>query len=289
MKSSKYLQIDYGLNVERKVAHSLHSKIAPHYHNAYEIHYFLEGNFSFFVRNQNYKIKKGDLLFIDTYEIHNPIYKPENTSEKILITYRPSFAESSPEFKVPDVFSILNDKYDGNRLISAPVSLQQQLQTILFNMLEIKNGASPYMATYLHLYLSLFLTHTADYLNRTNQPQGRAPAYNQKIKSIISFIDTGLGNALPLDKISAHFNLNKYYLCRFFKEQTGMSIVDYINRKRILAAEKLITLNEHPITDIAMMVGFNSLTHFERTFKRLSGMPPRNFRNNVLKQSNDQE
>lgn len=277
------------MSVERKYSHSLRSKIAPHYHNAYEIHYFLDGNFSFFVRNQNYKIKKGDILFIDTYEIHNPIYRPEYTSEKILITFRPSFTESSSEFKVPDVFSILNEKYDGARLISAPAPLQQQLQHILFNMLDIKNGASPYMTTYLHLYLSLFLTHTADYLNRTDQPYDHSPPHNQKIKSIISFIDNGLEHPLSLDAISAHFNINKYYLCRFFKEHTGMSIVDYINRKRILAAEKLITLNQHPITHIALMVGFNSLTHFERTFKRLSGIPPRKFRHNILQRSTDHE
>ena len=81
-----------------------------------------------------------------------------------------------------------------------------------------------------------------------------------------------------LDDIAGYLNMNKYYLCRFFKEYTGLTVIDYINRKRIIAAEKLITSNKHSITDIAIMVGFNSLTHFERTFKQFTGIAPSRYR-----------
>src|SRR5689334_21265683 len=100
MKLSEYSKIDDSISIERKAARARLYKSTPHYHNACEIHYFLDGDITFFIHDQSYKVKKGDILFIDSYEIHNPVYKLYDY-EKILIMYKPSFAESNPSFKVP--------------------------------------------------------------------------------------------------------------------------------------------------------------------------------------------
>lgn len=277
MKLSKYLKIDAGITIEKKVGQARLYESTPHYHNAHEIHYFLDGDITFFIHDQSYRVKKGDLLFIDTYEIHNPIYKLYDY-EKILIMYRPSFTESSPSFKIPDVFSVLNNKHDGIRLVSVPPELQKQVESILYDMLQAYSCKSQYKLTYLNLYLSLFLTVLADYLDNAERVNDQDPLLGKKIKGIISYINDNLDSQLSLEGISNYFNMNKYYLCRFFKEHTGLSVIDYVNRKRILTAEKLITQNKHKITDIALMVGFNNLTHFERTFKQYTGSPPRNYK-----------
>jgi YesN/AraC family two-component response regulator len=279
MKSSEFSKVDDSISIERKVGKSRVYKSNPHYHNACEIHYFLEGDITFFIHDQSYRVKKGDILFIDTYEIHNPVYKLYDY-EKILITYKPSFTESSAKLRIPDVFSILNKKHGGIRLVSIPPHLLKQFETVLHDMLETYTGQSQYRLVYLNLYLSLFLTLLADYLESANKVNDQVSLLNQKIKSIISYINANLDKPLTLEGISGHFNVNKFYLCRFFKEHTGLSVIDYANRKRILTAEKLILQNKLSITDISLMVGFNNLTHFERTFKKLTGAPPRNYKIN---------
>lgn len=279
MKLSEYVKIDESITIEKKISRGRFYKSTPHYHNAHEVHYFLDGDITFFIHDQSYKVKKGDMLFIDTYEIHNPIYELYDF-EKILIMFRPSFTQLSPSFKVPDVFSILNKKHGGIRLVSIPPHLQKQVESILDCMLDTYSCKSQYKLTYLNLYLSLLLTVLADYLENTEKANDYDPLQGKKIKSIISHISTNLDSPLSLEGISRHFNINKYYLCRFFKENTGLSVIDFVNRKRILTAEKLITQNKHTITDISLMVGFNNLTHFERTFKKLTGSTPRNYKIN---------
>ncbi len=280
MEFSEYAKIEDSIRIEKKVSRARQYKSISHYHNACEIHYFIEGDLTFFVHDQSYKVKSGDILFIDTYEVHNPVYKL-NDYDKILIMYRPSFTESLPCFKVPDVFSILNKKYDGNRLISAPPALQKRIERILSDMLEANVGESQYKLTYLHLYLSLFLVVLAEYLDSGDAAIDQASLLNQKVKKIIAFINANLDRQLSLEAISKHFNINKYYLSRFFKQHTGLSVIDYVNRKKILAAEKLIAQNKFKITDISSMTGFNNLTHFERTFKQFTGTSPRNYKLNT--------
>jgi YesN/AraC family two-component response regulator len=279
MRSSEYSKIDDSICIEKKIGRSRSYKSNPHYHNACEIHYFLEGDITFFIHDQSYRVKKGDILFIDTYEIHNPVYK-QYDYEKILITYKPSFTELNPKLKVPDVFSILNKKHGGIRLVSIPPQQLKQIESVLFDMLDAYTGQSQHKLIYLNSYLTLFLTHLADYLETASMVNDQVSLLNQKIKSIISHINVNLDKPLTLEEISDHFNVSKYYLCRFFKQHTGLSVIDYTIRKRILTAEKLILQNKHSITDISMMVGFNNLTHFERTFKKLIGTPPRSYKIN---------
>lgn len=277
MKSSEFSMVEDSISIERKIGRARVYKSNPHYHNACEIHYFLEGDITFFIHDQSYRIKKGDMLFIDTYEIHNPVYRYYDY-EKILLTYKPSFTDLTSRLKAPDVFAILNQKHGGVRVVSIPVNLQKKLEPVLSDMLEAYVGRGQYRLNYLNSYLTLFLTMLADYLEIANTIADPGSLLNQKVKSIISFINANLDKPLTLDGLSGHFNVNKYYLCRFFKEHTGLSVIDYVNRKRVLTAEKLILQNKYSITDIALMVGFNNLTHFERTFKKLTGSPPRNYK-----------
>jgi YesN/AraC family two-component response regulator len=279
MRLSEYSKIDDSISIEKKVAKARIYTSTPHYHNACEIHYFFEGDITFFIHDQSYRVNKGDILFIDSYEIHNPVYK-QYDYDKILIMYKPSFTESSPNYKVPDVFSVLNKKHGGNRLVSVPPHLQKQVESVLFDMLQVYMGKSQYKLTYLHLYLSMFLTLMGDYLDTSDKATDQTSLLDPKIKNIISHINANLDQQLSLDGMSKHFNINKYYLCRFFKEHTGLTVIDYVNRKRILTAEMLLAQNKYKITDISLMVGFNNLTHFERTFKQFTGTPPRNYKIN---------
>lgn len=286
MKSSEYSKIEDSVSIERKVGRARSYKSTPHYHNACEIHYFLDGEITFFIHDQSYRIKRGDMLFIDTYEIHNPVYR-QCDYEKILITYKPSFTELTPKLKVPDIFSILNKKHGGIRVVSIPAELQKKLEPILLGMLDAYSAQSQYRLNYMNSYLSLFLTMVADYLESAETEAGQVSLLDQKMKNVIAYINANLGNQLTLDGLAGHFNISKYYLCRFFKERTGLSVIDYVNRKRILTAEKLILQSKHTITDISLMVGFNNLTHFERTFKKLTGAPPRGYKITALSTSPD--
>jgi AraC-like DNA-binding protein len=279
MISSEYSKVEDSIRIEKKIGRALVQESTAHYHNACEIHYFLGGEITFFIHDQSYKIKKGDVLFIDAYEIHMPVYKHYDY-EKILLTYKPSFTETTPMLKTPDLFSILNKKFGGIRVVSISAMLQEKVELVLFNMLEANSMRSSFRLHYLHSYLSLFLILLAEYLDAGDMTAAQVSLLDQKVKRIITYIDANLEKPLSLDTFAGILNVSKYYLCRFFKEATGMTVIDYLNHKRILTAEKLLLHGRHSITEISLMVGFNNLTHFERTFKKLTGNSPRSHKLN---------
>lgn len=79
-------------------------------------------------------------------------------------------------------------------------------------------------------------------------------------------------------EVAARFYLSPYYLSRLFKRVTGQSIVDYINNRRIEAAQKLLETTELSISAVAEQTGFASAAHFRRVFHEVMGTGPLQYR-----------
>jgi len=87
-------------------------------------------------------------------------------------------------------------------------------------------------------------------------------------------------SAEPLSpsQIAEAFGHNASYFSRLFHQEAGMTIVEYINRVRIQKSCQLLKRSEAGITEIAMAVGYNNISHFNRFFRRIMDMSPREYR-----------
>lgn len=85
--------------------------------------------------------------------------------------------------------------------------------------------------------------------------------------------------SLNVNMVVSHLKLDRSHFYRLFKTETGVSPVDYINRRRISRAESLLTNRRMSIKDVAYSVGYTDQMYFSRVFKRLSGKTPTEFRN----------
>lgn len=101
---------------------------------------------------------------------------------------------------------------------------------------------------------------------------------NKRIDKILSFINRNYTRNLKLNEISDMANMNSSAFCRYFKEVTGKTFLQYVMDMRIGYACKLLTLNDGDISQIAVECGFDSISHFNRTFKLLTGMTPTQYR-----------
>ncbi len=79
-------------------------------------------------------------------------------------------------------------------------------------------------------------------------------------------------------ELAKQFNMHENYMVQLFKKTTGTTISNYVTSRRIMAAMRLIEKDEGRIIDIAYHVGFDNLTHFYRSFKKISGMTPNEYR-----------
>lgn len=83
---------------------------------------------------------------------------------------------------------------------------------------------------------------------------------------------------MNIEKISDVLNMNASYLSRFFKEQTGQSIANFINNVRIKNAKKLLKESQYNLDKIGSMTGFTNSVTFIRVFKKYEGITPGKYR-----------
>ena len=93
------------------------------------------------------------------------------------------------------------------------------------------------------------------------------------------------GDPVDLDEIARAMHVSTFYFCKMFKKATGLTFTDYLGRVRVEKAKNLL-LNPHlRVSEIAYTVGFQSLTHFNRIFRKITGEAPTAFRDNGTSQA----
>jgi two-component system response regulator YesN len=99
-----------------------------------------------------------------------------------------------------------------------------------------------------------------------------------QISGAINYIDANYDKAITLAEIAHASHLSASRLAHVFREQMGMTLIDYVTNVRIERAKELLLSTEQSCTEICFEVGYNNQSYFTRTFKELVGMTPRQFR-----------
>jgi AraC-like DNA-binding protein/ligand-binding sensor protein len=92
------------------------------------------------------------------------------------------------------------------------------------------------------------------------------------------YIEEHQGEDLSLLEVAKAVNTSSFYFCKLFRKITGINFTDYLSRLRIERAKNLLLNPNLRISEIAFEVGFQSLTHFNRVFKRILGQSPTDYR-----------
>ena len=90
---------------------------------------------------------------------------------------------------------------------------------------------------------------------------------------VIRYVNAHIAESLSLDAIAGEFYVSKYYLCRAFKRHNGISILGYINGKRVMMARQMIESGETAAV-VCERVGFSDYSTFYRAYKKAYGHAP---------------
>lgn len=127
--------------------------------------------------------------------------------------------------------------------------------------------------------LSLFAQHLGLLANKIVL-QGET-AEHPVIARAKKYIAENYTEDICLDDVAKHSHVSMFYLCKLFKSTTGITFSEYLCRKRIEEAKDRLQDLHARISEVAYQVGFQSLTHFNRVFKRIVGHSPTNYRTNL--------
>ncbi|WP_082967570.1 bifunctional transcriptional activator/DNA repair enzyme AdaA [Paenibacillus oryzae] len=98
------------------------------------------------------------------------------------------------------------------------------------------------------------------------------------VSQITKFINENYKEHLTLSVIAENLHINMYYLHHTFKRVSGITIMEYVMKKRIEMAKQLLENSNYTITRIAVINGFSSAAHFSTTFRKWLGISPSGYR-----------
>ncbi|WP_238861270.1 MULTISPECIES: AraC family transcriptional regulator [unclassified Clostridium] len=106
--------------------------------------------------------------------------------------------------------------------------------------------------------------------------------YEACIKKSIEYIENNLNKKIQLKELADKAFLSKYHFHRVFHSVVGEPVAEYIRKKRLEEAANELLTTENKIIDIALKYQFSNQESFTKAFKRLYGIPPKEFRKNKI-------
>ena len=101
-----------------------------------------------------------------------------------------------------------------------------------------------------------------------------------RIEAVIDYIESHLDGKLELETVAEAVHYSKYHLHRLFTDTVGMTIHDYVQRRQLTEAAKLLVFSDQPIIEIALICGYESQQSFSLAFKAMYKSPPAEYREN---------
>lgn len=111
---------------------------------------------------------------------------------------------------------------------------------------------------------------------------------NPKLRAAVLYIEGHYEQNVTLGDISASVGLNRTTLTALMKEELGCTVIEYLMRYRVIVAKKQLAFTDVPIKDVAGLVGFKTVQHFNRLFKAHTGVTPAVFRQTAVKKRKEE-
>lgn len=255
-------------------------KKSHHHETKYEIYYLLSGERNYFVEDRVIGTKTGDLVIINKQEWHHTADRGKPGHERLLLNFTDDFVLLSKE----------NEKLAllpfpcGSGVLRLNREEQAVVESLLFKMMkELKEkpaGFESYVGALLTELLLLIYRWRDRHVKQDSPSQD---TLHGKITQIAQYISVHYKEDITLARLSEKFFISPYHLCRIFKKLTGFSVVEYIQMIRVREAQRMLAETEEKIIAIAEAVGYASVGHFNRIFKKIAFITPLQYRKRARK------
>lgn len=254
--------------------HKTPPHIEPHFHQSYEIYMLVEGDAVYSVEGHIYEMAPGDVFFTNKKEMHLPIFRSAAPYSRKIITCGQSFLSEfiTEEFNPFDVLQKrkIGEKNKIESAVAKALGIHQKFAEIE----ELSKSTLPETNSLIKCSLFQLLTMVRKAVGFS----AKEYRHHEKTHEIVHYINENLTEDLSLEALQKRFFLNKFYLSHVFKEQTGFSIGDFVTVKRIIKAKELL-LSGVSASAAAQLSGFGDYSGFYRSFKKITGVSPKNYKN----------
>ena len=242
----------------------------PQLHDWYELFFVKAGEVSWFIENEMYPISPYSLTIFNSQEIHKLHIRSNKRFERMKLLFNPALAR---QFRVDgfDPLTCFDERPKGKgNTVALSMQQGQELLDLFKKIAAVDDQPETPLAKLIALMDILVF---ANRLYRNSPEAQEAPAIPDKVADVMSYVSEHLGGDLSLDAISSALGINRFYLCRIFKKETGSTLHNYILYKRISEAKKFLH-DGLKTSQVCAMCGFGSMARFTASFRNIAGQTP---------------
>jgi AraC-like DNA-binding protein len=250
-----------------------------HFHPEYEICYVEGASGTRHIGDHISRYEGSDLVFIGPYIPHlNFDYGVRTQCEQVVIQMKEDFLGKGfldlPEMKAMSV--LFNNAGSAVAFYGETKSKAGEMMKILPSLDD------PFARLMKLLKVFSLLSRSEEY-----EVLGAKPLENisdlrdqQRLQKIHRLVEESFPARVETEDAARSINLGMSAFCRYFKNATGLTFTDYVNKYRINQARKLLLMGKN-VTEACFETGFGNLSHFNRTFKRFAQQNPSEFRKEI--------
>lgn len=242
-----------------------------HFHPQLELTYIISGEGMRYVGDSIETFGAGDLVLVGKNTPHNweSFDNFSGKAEALVVQFSGDLFSPYSEFQsfqdfIKSAKKGLHFKDPGPALLNRIIQLRNSENALkLIKFLEIF-----YM---IQKEPSRSLSSTAFNVQKLNNRETR-------INRVKNYINNQITEPISLTETATYMKMTESYFCRWFKKNTGKTLVNYINRLRVEMVCRDLKLTDKNISEIAYEKGFENISHFNRVFKSIKSVSPRDYR-----------
>lgn len=249
-----------------------------HWHDHFEMIFAGSGQATFLIDSQPYDARPGDVLIVPSGGLHVGYAASEETVQYWSLVFNRSLlagiAGDAPheQFVAPYLDGRLRFpvRLAGEEAEHEPI---RELMHSIVNEYDDKERGYELIVK-ARLYL-LFALLSRQYLpKRDLDADAASDRRMERFKSLILHIQSNYASKLTLEDAARMMHMTPHHFCKVFKAAAGCTFVDFVNRHRMDAAERLLREGALSVTEVAENVGCGNLNYFTRLYKKMKGITP---------------
>ncbi len=247
--------------------------IPKHWHKEIEINLIMRGEHKYYINGKEGCSGEGELTFFNSGDIHSV-----DVTNQELGTYTVTILISYDYIK--NYYEDLDNVYFN---IHSNIEVKDQICEIMKKINKLYLEKKPFyeinVVSCINDICYLLLSQCIE--EKKLNGNILENQYLYRVKLAMEYTENNYFREITLDEISKYLHLSQSYFCRYFKKATGKNYYSYLTSVRLYHSFVELTNTKNLISEIALNNGFPNVKSFINNFKKIHGLTPNNYRNNL--------
>ena len=277
---------NYSFTIEERISASFN--IPYHFHNEYELTAILKGQGSRFVGNNISSFDHSDMVLIGKnlpHHWHNDkeTDQPSDAVKAIILKFDSDF-NGVRLFDLPENYQIqklLEKAANGLRIVG------KTFTTLVSLMQSLLTAAGPERISLLLKILNeIAISENLEVLSNEGHVSRSNNNDNDRMNRVYEYLMDNYLGEISLTQAASVACMNETAFCKYFKKRYNKTFIQVVNEIRISYACRELMKDDTNITEVCHLSGFNTFSNFTKTFKKITGTSPREYKMKIKKSTN---